>query len=296
MTVTRRRDSATGRQQTTGKQTTSGPGGGGSRPPRGRGPAAGRDAKYQLLADALRDQISTGALPPGSLLPSETELINGYGISRSTARAAIDLLRNEGLIVVHMGRGAYVRRDADRPAHTHTRGINRTAKGGYADATETDQWREVAEPEIPAGVGGTFRTDATPDLALSLGVPETTPVFIYERLLTGPAGRRMLHRLYVPITVVAETPALTDDPFRTPADLYRVLDKAGHTLGWSENVRARMPSPTDTTALRIPDATPLLVTRRTTVDTHTGRPLALEEVRVSAEDTQLAYAITPTTH
>ena len=55
-----------------------------------------------------------------------------------------------------------------------------------------------------------------------------------------------------------------------------------------------MPSPDDAAALRIPGGTPMLLTRRTTRDT-TGRIFAMEETRVSAEDTQLAYAITAQT-
>jgi GntR family transcriptional regulator len=254
--------------------------------PRGRAPG-----KYQRVADALRDQILSGELAPTAPIPSVIELERVFGVSRTTARAAVELLRAEGLVVVYNGRGAFVRSAATRPTRTHPRTIGRTARG-YRD--DSEQWHQVDDPDAP-DVGGTFRTDATPELALALSVPEHTPIFIYERLLAGPQGQRMIHRLYLPFTTAADIPALTRDPFRTPTELYKILEKARHVLAWTETVRARMPTPSDTTALHLPEITPLLIARRTTTDTHTGRPLALEETRLSAEDTQLLYTLTPTT-
>ncbi|MCI0687524.1 MAG: GntR family transcriptional regulator, partial [Sporichthyaceae bacterium] len=59
---------------------------------------AGKPIKYQQVADALREQITAGILPPASPLPSESQIIDQYGVSRPTARAAIAALRAEGLI------------------------------------------------------------------------------------------------------------------------------------------------------------------------------------------------------
>src|SRR5215212_4551126 len=66
-------------------------------------------AVYQRIAHDLRTQILSGDLPPGSALPSETELVRRYGSSRGPVRQAINLLRSEGLIDSHQGRGVFVR-------------------------------------------------------------------------------------------------------------------------------------------------------------------------------------------
>ena len=66
---------------------------------------------YQRIAHDLRTQILNGDLPPGSMLPSETELVRRYGSSRPV-RQAISLLRSEGLIDSHQGRGVFVRQRA----------------------------------------------------------------------------------------------------------------------------------------------------------------------------------------
>ena len=71
--------------------------------------AADPRAVYQRIAHDLRTQILSGDLPPGSALPSETELVRRYGSSRGPVRQAINLLRSEGLIDSHQGRGVFVR-------------------------------------------------------------------------------------------------------------------------------------------------------------------------------------------
>jgi Bacterial regulatory proteins, gntR family len=53
-------------------------------------------AVYQRIAHDLRTQILSGDLPPGSALPSETELVGRYGSSRGPVRQAISLLRSGG--------------------------------------------------------------------------------------------------------------------------------------------------------------------------------------------------------
>jgi UTRA domain len=81
--------------------------------------------------------------------------------------------------------------------------------------------------------------------------------------------------------------------FTRPAgELYGILTAAGHKLDWAETVTGRIPSPDDAASLRIPDGTPMLLTRRVTRDSKSGQPLAMEETRLSADDAQLAYQVT----
>src|SRR6185437_16969821 len=46
-------------------------------------------AKYQEIADRLRDQIDGGLLQPGERLPSEPDLVKTFDASRNTVRLAI---------------------------------------------------------------------------------------------------------------------------------------------------------------------------------------------------------------
>lgn len=281
------------------------------------GPEGAGGPRYQRVADALRERIAAGALPRGAPLPSEAQLIAEYGVSRTTARAAVAALAAEGLITTLHGRGSFVRSGTDRPSLTHHRDITRTpGTGGIAGTgggegggrSGSRRTRRAAPPVYtdsdtddprwqPVEPAATYRTDATADLALAFGLPEYAPLFVRDQLAADPAGRRVFHRVYVPFAVAADVAALEADPFRTGGDLYGVLAAhaatAGHALAWTETVRARMPSPDDAAALRIPTGTPLLTIRRATRDDTTGRVLAIEDTRLSADDAQLAYTLTP---
>ncbi|MFE9694457.1 GntR family transcriptional regulator [Micromonospora sp. NPDC005806] len=71
-------------------------------------PSADR-AVFRQLADLLRDRITSGDLAPGASLPSELRLAQEYGMSRTSVRQAISLLRSEGLVIVQPPRGTFVR-------------------------------------------------------------------------------------------------------------------------------------------------------------------------------------------
>jgi GntR family transcriptional regulator len=63
---------------------------------------------YVQLADTIAEQIERGELAPGQILPSEPYLMGTHGVSRGTARAALRLLRERGLIVTLPGKGSFV--------------------------------------------------------------------------------------------------------------------------------------------------------------------------------------------
>jgi GntR family transcriptional regulator len=60
------------------------------------------------LASLLRAEIESGELGPGQILPSESTLQQEHGVSRGTVRAAIKILRDEGLVITIGARGTYV--------------------------------------------------------------------------------------------------------------------------------------------------------------------------------------------
>ena len=62
----------------------------------------------QRVVAGLKDKILAGVLPPGHKLPSEADLIDEYGVSRTVVREAVTRLRAEGLVETFQGRGSYV--------------------------------------------------------------------------------------------------------------------------------------------------------------------------------------------
>src|SRR4051794_22725444 len=61
------------------------------------------------LARELRQLITSGLLPEDGKLPSERVLAAQHGVARNTAREAIRLLADEGLVTAHHGKGVFVR-------------------------------------------------------------------------------------------------------------------------------------------------------------------------------------------
>lgn len=63
---------------------------------------------YQQAADLIRREIESGKIKPGEQVPSYRELQERFGIANMTARSALRVLREEGLIYTVQGRGSYV--------------------------------------------------------------------------------------------------------------------------------------------------------------------------------------------
>ncbi|MEU3981785.1 GntR family transcriptional regulator [Streptomyces sp. NPDC026672] len=63
---------------------------------------------YRQIADDLRRQIKSGAIPVGRRIPSLVELEATYGVARDTLRKAVQVLRDEGLVETVTGMGVFV--------------------------------------------------------------------------------------------------------------------------------------------------------------------------------------------
>ncbi|MEM7049236.1 MAG: GntR family transcriptional regulator [Acidobacteriota bacterium] len=70
---------------------------------------------YYQLGTILREQILSGRYAPGEKLPTEADLVNGYGVSRITVRQALKSLEEEGMIRREAGRGTFVNADVAPP-------------------------------------------------------------------------------------------------------------------------------------------------------------------------------------
>ncbi len=75
---------------------------------------SGRPA-YMQVAEALRTEIRSGRVPPGSQLPSYEALMRKYEVSITVVRSAVRELKTEGLVYTHQGKGAFVRDPLPEP-------------------------------------------------------------------------------------------------------------------------------------------------------------------------------------
>lgn len=63
---------------------------------------------YAQLKNLLLQKIKTGEYKPHSKLPSESELCQFYGVSRTVVRQALSTLLHEGVIYRQKGKGSFV--------------------------------------------------------------------------------------------------------------------------------------------------------------------------------------------
>jgi GntR family transcriptional regulator len=71
---------------------------------------------WHQIAERLRFSINRGEFVSGELLPSEAELFAAFGVSRTTARSALDSLEKDGLITRRSGKGSILLKKIDQPS------------------------------------------------------------------------------------------------------------------------------------------------------------------------------------
>ncbi len=64
--------------------------------------------KYLQLRDIIYSKIESDEYSVGALIPSESELMERYKVSKATVRQALSELENEGVLRREQGRGTYV--------------------------------------------------------------------------------------------------------------------------------------------------------------------------------------------
>lgn len=77
---------------------------------------------YEAMAKHLATRIEAGELAERKPLPNERRLAEEYGVSLGTARHAVRILANRGLVVVLRSKGTYVVADGQRPMPNTARG------------------------------------------------------------------------------------------------------------------------------------------------------------------------------
>ncbi|MEU4226033.1 GntR family transcriptional regulator [Nonomuraea sp. NPDC026600] len=69
--------------------------------------------KYEQIAQILSERIRSGIYPPQTVL-SEVAFEQEFGVARRTVRLAMEIIREQGLIVTRRGKGSIVvRRDGN---------------------------------------------------------------------------------------------------------------------------------------------------------------------------------------
>lgn len=202
--------------------------------------------KYRELADMLRDRIAQA--PIGSPTPSERELAEETGVSRMTARRAIDELVRAGLLTRAVGRGTFVARPSVGVPLRLTSFTDDMVARGHVPSSRVLEARRIPADESIAGI---FR-----------GAPGE-PVFLLSRLRLADGVPMAIEHSHLRAD---RLPGIEGHDFAHES-LYRVLlDEYGVRFDAGEQViRAAIARPADAVTLQIPPDSAVLEFVRTTV-------------------------------
>ena len=160
------------------------------------------------LAEELRARILAGEWQPGDRLPSEPELARLRTVSRSSMRAAITVLEEDGFVTRRHGSGTYVRA---RPALPSDLGRN----FGVSALIAQNGMSPGSAEETPASV------PASPEVAAALEVEPGAPVSVLRRVRTAD-GRRV-----VDVTDWCRTEHIAPEELPVAGSIYEALAERG---------------------------------------------------------------------
>jgi GntR family transcriptional regulator len=244
-------------------------------------------AVFRQIADQLREAIDKGRFKEGDKLPSETELVEHYGVSRMTVRNSLSVLQGEGLVVSEHGKGVFVRPRppvrrlaSDRFARRH----REQGKSAFTIEAEAAGSRpEVDNLEIK-------EERPTQDIATRLGGARRVLARRRRYLLDGRPVE--FATSYLPLDLARNTPIAEPNP--GPGGIYARLEELGHHLDhFDEEIRARMPSPTEVKTLHLAAGVPVIHLVRTAYDTE-GRAVEVCDTVMAADAYVLAYHLPAT--
>jgi GntR family transcriptional regulator len=224
------------------------------------------EARYQEIERWLRRRVLGSA--HGDPLPSESELAARFGVSRMTARQAVQNLAAEGLVQRRRGAGTFV---APRPIHRHV--------GSLMSFTEDMRRRGMKASSRLLAAG--LRPATTADLD-ALRLPDGTRVVAISRLRLADGLPRAIEHAALP----ADCAAVLADDLET-GSLHESLVALGRVPSISRSwIRARIATAAEARLLEIPRRSALLVERRIIYDTD-ELPLEHTETAYDADN----YAI-----
>lgn len=142
-------------------------------------------ARYEIIARHLKELVQRA--DPGDRLPSEAELCEEFGVSRMTARQAVQLLAADGLIERRRGAGTFVRtRPVPRDLGSPLSFSENMCARGMTPSSETLSWERV---------------DATSDEQKALGLEPDEQVFVLERLRRADGTPMAIERAALPVSL-----------------------------------------------------------------------------------------------
>lgn len=245
--------------------------------------------KYQEVAESIRQLIADGTYPAGHEVPGIEEMMREYDVSRTTVRAAIKLLADDGLLNPGRGRRKTTVRDSRRIRISFSRYSDVIQPGGSGGPWETACAEQGLDGQMKA-----VTVDTRPigkDDAELLGVEPGSDVTY--RLRHACVGDEVLQvqQAWYPSGIALQ--AGLSSPAKIRGGIYGALTAAGlRPAAVDETIRGRMPTKEEADLMRTGTGVPLLTVERITRDA-SGQALELLRVTAPADRIEFVYSNLP---
>lgn len=212
---------------------------------------SGREQLYNQLYDILFQDIIGGVYEVGDLIPSESELMRRYGVSRATARKSMEMLASNGLIEKRRGHGSEV---ISKTPNTSPRRVTSYIRKSVEDHTAPQKLQLESETEA-----------AEAHVSDALALPIGTPVFRLKRIRC--AGDRPF---YLEINYFEQSfmPDAVNRDFSKESLRAYISDELGaHWSRAMQSIYAVRAVAEQAELLQVKEGAPLLYIRRISYDT-----------------------------
>jgi GntR family transcriptional regulator len=178
---------------------------------------------WTQLADDLRRRAAAGEF--AQRFPTDADLVKTYGVSRHTAREAVRVLRQEGLLERYRGRGSFL----TPPRYEHPLG---TVSGlfQWLESQGVDQHSKVLALDVRAA----------PEIAAVLGLHDLAPLVHISRLRLADGEPIARDEAWLPYP---EADGLLTADFSHTALYEELVHRCGITIGaTTEKIEAIVPN------------------------------------------------------
>jgi GntR family transcriptional regulator len=240
--------------------------------------------KYAQVIEAIQRRIEGGEYPPGSLLPSEHQLADEFGIARPTVVRALRVLRQDGWIETQQGKGSFVR---GRPALAAM--VSQRRGQAELDRDESQEPGELIEArmaKLPQRVAALLGASAGEPLGAG------RELLCRRRLVRADGEASELVTWWVPAEVAEGTGLADPAPLRGGVRAHLAKRKGIRIDHVIEQVTARVPAAHETKLLGITKATPVLALYVAAREA-SGRPVLALDIAMPGDRYELedAYQI-----
>lgn len=198
--------------------------------------------KYIQLREILRSRIEEGVYLPGTAIPSESELVDEFGIHRLTVRNAINSLTLEGQLKPVQGKGVFVVGKKIRHELDSMSGFRQKIReqGG------TSSVKMLNKVVRPAGA----------KFARLLEIQPEDEIFFVRRLYSINGEPYSIEDVYIPKALLPDLEFMDLEVF----SLFDIMEFHGHTYdhGW-QTLTAYWLDAKDARWLKIDPGTPVLM-------------------------------------